>query len=112
MATKRVSGRIAAKKAKEAELAEKQPELLKIHMKHFGNREQSKLWSASEKEKLLEALRIYGTADITRLKRAVPNRSEAAVKSFVDREKVKMTQVYREIVLPDGRMKVQSHRGV
>ena len=106
MATKRVSGRIAAKKAKDAELAEKQPELLKIRMKHFGNREQSKLWSASEKEKLLEALRIYGTSDITRLKQAVPNRSEAAVKNFVDREKVKMTQVYREIVLPDGRMKV------
>ena len=106
MATKRVSGRIAAQKAKAAELAEKEPEFFRAR-KNYGHREQSKLWSASEKEKILEALRRYGTADISRLQRAVPNRSEAAVKSFVEREKVKMTQVYREIVLPDGRMKVK-----
>ena len=109
MATKRVSGRIAAQKAKAAEFAEKEPDIFKPR-KSYGHREQSKLWSASEKEKILEALRIYGTADISRLKRVVPNRSEEAVKSFVEREKVKMTQVYREIVLPDGRLKVSFDR--
>ena len=108
MDSKRVSGRIAANKVKEAELAEKQPILFKVR-KNFGPRGQTKLWSASEKEKLLDALRIYGTTNISRLKREVPYRSEAAVKSFVEREKVKMTQVYREVILPDGRMKVRIH---
>ena len=106
MASKRVSTRIAAQKSKAAETAEKEPEMFKTR-KRGGLREQTKLWSASEKEKLLEALRIYGTADISMLKRAVPYRSEAAVKSLVEREKIKMTQVYREIVLPDGRLKVR-----
>jgi len=100
-----VSGRIAAKRAREAELADTEPVLSKINKIH-GSKEQSKNWSASEKEKILEALRKYGTADIPKLQTAVPNRSQEAIKSFVDREKVKMTQVYREIILPDGRMKV------
>ena len=108
MATKRVSGRIAARKAKVAEMAIKDPEMHRT-TKRGGFREQTKLWTASEKDKLLEALRKFGTADIARLKGAVPNRSEAAVKSFVEREKVKMTQVYREVVLPDGRVKVSSN---
>ena len=106
MATKRVSVRIAAKK--EEELAKYGPELTKIRKKFQKyTKEPGKLWSASEKERLLDALRKHGTADIPRLQRdAVPHRSEAAVKAFVDREKVKMTQVYREVILPDGRMKV------
>ena len=106
MATKRSSVRIAAKK--EEELAKYGPELTKIRKKFQKyTKEPGKLWSASEKERLLDALRKHGTADIPRLQRdAVPHRSEAAVKAFVDREKVKMTQVYREVILPDGRMKV------
>ena len=106
MASKRVSVRIAAKK--EEELAKYGPELTKIRKKFQKyTKEPGKLWSASEKERLLDALRKHGTADIPRLQRdAVPHRSEAAVKAFVDREKVKMTQVYREVILPDGRMKV------
>ena len=106
MTSKRVSGRIAAKRAREAELADTEPVLSKIN-KSYGSKEQSKNWSASEKEKILEALRKYGTADIPKLQTAVPNRSQEAIKSFVEREKVKMTQVYREIILPDGRMKVK-----
>ena len=80
--------------------------LAKIN-KIYGSKAQSKNWSASEKEKILEALRKYGTADIPKLQTAVPNRSQEAIKTFVEREKVKMTQVYREIILPDGRMKVK-----
>ena len=105
MTTKRVSVRIAAKK--EEELAKYGPELPKIRKKFQKySKEPGKLWSASEKERLLDALRRHGTADIPRLQREVPHRTETAVKAFVEREKVKMTQVYREVVLPDGRMKV------
>ena len=107
MASKRISVRIAAQKSREAEMAKKEPDVFKPRKKG-GMREQNKFWSASEKEKILEALRIYGTADIAKLKRAVPYRSEDDVKRFVQREKVKMTQVYREIQLPDGRTKVNS----
>ena len=106
MTSKRVSGRIAAKRTREAELADTEPVSSKIN-KIYGSKAQSKNWSASEKEKILEALRKYGTADIPKLQTAVPNRSQEAIKSFVEREKVKMTQVYREIILPDGRMKVK-----
>ena len=106
MTSKRVSGRIAAKRAREAEIADTETASSKIN-KIYGSKEQSKNWSASEKEKILEALRKYGTADIPNLQTAVPNRSQEAIKSFVEREKVKMTQVYREIILPDGRMKVK-----
>ena len=110
MSTQRSSGRIAAKKA--AELAAFGPEQSKVRKSYQKvSREPGKLWSASEKERLLDALRKYGTADIPRLQREVPHRTDTAVKAFVEREKVKMTQVYREVVLPDGRMKVSKNGG-
>ena len=106
MESKRTSGRIAARKAKQAELAINHDQLLAKSRRRVSGREQSKQWSASEKEKILEALKFFGTADITNLRKAVPYRSEEDVKYFVEREKVKMTQVYREVGLPDGRVKV------